>query len=125
MERQQAIEAILERFESPSHRGTLVIPPARSARGENASCGDVITLNVLVVDGRVSQARWSGIGCTLSQVGADVAAGLAEGRSVADVWSADPEEVLETLGREVVKTRRECATLGARTLRAALSPSLA
>lgn len=123
MERQQRIEAILERFESPGYRGTLPSPPATAVSGENLACGDAITLTVEVLGGRIGRVRWSGSGCTLSVAGADIAAEMAEGHTLAQVLAADPDEVLEALGREVVLTRRECATLGARTLRSALQAS--
>ena len=45
----------------------------------NPACGDEITLRVAVADGKVSEVRWDGDGCSISMASASVLTDLAEG----------------------------------------------
>lgn len=119
-DRQAAINAVLERYEQPAHRGTLP-PPAVSAAGDNPRCGDTVTLYAEVVDGTLRRVRFEGAGCTISQAGADWAAELAQARPAADVLAGRGDEVVQALGLgPLTAARLECATLGWRTLQRAL-----
>lgn len=123
MDRQETINALLDRYEALEFRGTLPSPPAQSAEGQNPSCGDHVTVYVESVEKHVTRARWSGAGCTLSVVGADVAAELCQGLNEAEILERGEDLVLDALGREVIRTRIACGTLGIRTLCTALVPS--
>lgn len=119
-DRQAAINAVLERYEQPEHRGTLP-PPAVSAAGDNPRCGDTVTMYAQVQAGRLGRVRFEGAGCTISQVGADWAAALAEGGPAAEVLASRGEEVVQALALgPLTAARLECATLGWRTLQRAL-----
>jgi nitrogen fixation protein NifU and related proteins len=48
-------------------------------------CGDVVTLQVRVRDGRVDDVGWEGEGCSISMASASVFAELMPGRSVGEV----------------------------------------
>ncbi|HET6316329.1 MAG TPA: acylphosphatase [Chloroflexota bacterium] len=111
-------EEILDRYEAPLRRGTLAVPPARSARGTNPRCGDVVTMYASVRDGAVERVRFDGGGCTISQAAADIAAELAEGRALESVQRLQLSDVLERLGET---TRPDCASLGLHTLQQALA----
>ena len=118
LDRAAALEDLLDRFERPTRRGPLVVPPAVSASGANARCGDTVTMYVeRDPTGRPGRVRFEGGGCTISQVAADVTAELAERNPT----GLELETVLDALGREVVGTRLDCAGLGLKVLREALS----
>jgi nitrogen fixation protein NifU and related proteins len=123
LDRQAAIELLLERYEQPGHRGTLPEPPARSATATNPRCGDVVTMFAEVRGDLLGRVSFEGAGCTVSQVAADLVAELAEGRSLATVASIQVGDVLALLGRDVVRTRIDCAGLALRTLQQALQPA--
>jgi nitrogen fixation protein NifU and related proteins len=116
----EAVELLLDRYEQPGHRGRLPEPPARSATATNPRCGDVVTMFAEVRGDRLAAVTFEGAGCTISQVAADVAAELAEGKSLDDVASLTVEQVLAVLGPDVVRTRLDCAGLGLRTLQQAI-----
>jgi nitrogen fixation NifU-like protein len=111
-----SVEDLLDRYEQPTHRGRLPVPPALAATATNPRCGDVVTMFVLVQDDRLTQVTFEGGGCTLSQAGADIAAELAEGQSVAP----DITTLLSRIGQT---SRVECAALGLRALQQALNAS--
>jgi nitrogen fixation NifU-like protein len=116
------IDEILDRFEQPTHRGTLPAPPARTASATNPRCGDVVAMFAEVADGRLSRVSFAGSGCTISQAAADVTAELAEGQPVPAVLALALDDVLERLGRDAVRTRLDCAVLALHTLQRALAP---
>ena len=41
--------------------------PSCSLKGHNPSCGDEITLELQVADGRIRDASFTGVGCAISQ----------------------------------------------------------
>jgi len=47
----------------------------------NTSCGDEITLNLSLRDGRVSDLSWDGVGCSISQASASVMSELLKGKT--------------------------------------------
>ncbi len=120
LDRQSAIELILDRYEQPLHRGTLPVPPALRATDVNARCGDTVTMFVRVRDGVVHTASFEGGGCTVSQAAADVAVDLIVGRRAEEVLALTIEAVGDVLGAEVLRTRPDCASLGLRVTQLAL-----
>jgi nitrogen fixation NifU-like protein len=115
------IDEILDRYEQPTHRGTLPSPPARTGSATNPRCGDVVTMYAQLDDEQLVRVAFDGSGCTISQAAADLTAELAEGQSTAAIRALGIDAVLERLGREVVQTRLECATLGLQSLQRALA----
>lgn len=116
LEWQLDLEAILDRYEVPTHRGVLA--PAKLGRATNPRCGDEITLFVQLQDGMIARALWDGHGCTISQAAADVVAELADGSHVSDARRLTLADVLGRIGS--VRTRLDCAALGLTGLQRAL-----
>nr|MDQ3354529.1 iron-sulfur cluster assembly scaffold protein [Actinomycetota bacterium] len=66
-------EIILDHYRNPRNRGELECPPARRAEGFNPLCGDEIVIYLeLDDDGRVSDLKISGQGCSISQSSASM-----------------------------------------------------
>ncbi|MFD1484510.1 Fe-S cluster assembly sulfur transfer protein SufU [Lacticaseibacillus baoqingensis] len=59
-------QVILDEAYHPRHHGKIA-DPDREITLRNPSCGDVLTLQVKLQDGKVQDARFSGSGCTISQ----------------------------------------------------------
>jgi len=73
-------EVILDHFKNSSHAGR--IPGAEvTATGNNPLCGDDLTFDLQLADGRIRQARFAGKGCAISQAAASMLAGQLEGRT--------------------------------------------
>jgi nitrogen fixation NifU-like protein len=75
---------------------------------------------VLVESERLIHVRFEGAGCTISQAAADLVAELAEGQSVSSVKALELDAVMQRIGLDVIRTRRDCASLALRTLQRAL-----
>lgn len=120
MDRQTAIETLLELYENPEHRGRLDDADA-SALGGNPGCSDVITMHLKIDSaGRVEAIRFEGEGCTISQAAAELVSERMEGASLTDIEDLQQDIIIDELGREVVMSRPKCATLALGTLKQAV-----
>lgn len=119
MDRQTAIETLLDLYENPTHRGPL--PGADiSTHGGNPGCGDVVTMHLKVDGERAVEIMFEGEGCTISQAAAEFVADRMEGASLTEIEQLQQDIIIEELGREVVMSRPRCATLGLGTLKQAV-----
>jgi nitrogen fixation protein NifU and related proteins len=72
--------AILEHARRTRHRGVLDPADARQ-EGINPSCGDELLLTLRFSDDAVTEVRYEGKGCAISQASASLMAEAIEGRS--------------------------------------------
>ena len=82
-------EVILDHYKRPKNKG-LRPNSMVQVHHVNTSCGDEITLNLSLRDGRVSDLSWDGVGCSISQASASVMSELLLEKS--------REEALDLLG---------------------------
>lgn len=76
-------EVILDHYKHPEHKG-LSQEKDIQVHHINPSCGDEITLNLSMNDGRVSEVSWDGVGCSISMASASMMSSLLTGKSVTD-----------------------------------------
>jgi nitrogen fixation NifU-like protein len=76
-------EIILDHYKKPRGRG-LRDPFDRQVHHVNPTCGDEVDLRVHIVDGKVDDISYEGMGCSISQASASVLYELLVGRTVAD-----------------------------------------
>ena len=109
-----------------------------SLEGVNPSCGDDITLQLRVKDGKIEDAGFIGSGCAISQASASLMIDLVKGRTVEDAHRLislyfqmikgkitpeeldDLEDVAALQGIAHVPARVKCAVLAWHTLEEAL-----
>ena len=77
-------EIILDHYRNPRNRGELPTPPARRVEGFNPLCGDEIVVYLDLEDGRVSDMRIDGQGCSISQSSASMMSAAVKGKTVAE-----------------------------------------
>ena len=119
MDRQDQIDAILDHYENPRHRGAL---PAADLVGEgrNPGCGDVVRLYVKLDGGeRISAIAFEGQGCTISQAAASMFTELALGKTLAEAVALQGGALAELLGADVLASRPNCVTLALDVLQGA------
>lgn len=121
MDRQEAIEFLLEHYEQPRYRGELADPDV-TMPGGNPGCGDVVTiyLKVDAANDAIQELAFVGEGCTISQAAASILLEQMQGQALAAVEALDFNWMIDELGREVVQSRPRCATLALGTLKAAI-----
>ena len=121
MDRQEAIEFLLDHYQHPRNHGALADADVEMPGG-NPGCGDVVTIYLKVSDDdRIDRVTFEGSGCTISQAAASILTEMVDGRPLADVDEMDFNDMIDELGREVVNTRPRCATLALGTLKAAIT----
>jgi nitrogen fixation NifU-like protein len=75
-------EIILDHYRNPRNRGELEAPPATRAEGFNPLCGDEIVVYLDVEEGRISDIRIGGQGCSISQSSASMMSNAVKGKTV-------------------------------------------
>ena len=73
-------EVILDHYRSPLHKG-LSTEKDIQVHHNNPSCGDEITLNLIMREGKVVDISWDGVGCSISMASASVMSDLLIGKS--------------------------------------------
>jgi len=117
MDRQEAIDFLLDHYENPRNYGPLDHSDI-SLSGGNPGCADVITMHVrFSPDGKADAVNWEGEGCTISRAAASYVSETVEGMSADQIEAMTFEDLIEALGRELVMTRPTCATLALGTLK--------
>jgi nitrogen fixation NifU-like protein len=110
-------EIILEHYKNPANRGTLD-PADFTYEDVNPLCGDEIRIDVRVKDDHVSEIKFSGRGCAVSQASASILTEMVEGKSLAEVKAIGRDELLDEIGIPVSPARMKCAMLGLKVLKA-------
>ncbi len=117
MDRQEAIEFLMDHYENPRNSGPLEDANI-NLTGGNPGCSDIITMHARIgEDGRLEAVNWEGEGCTISKAAASYVTEITQGMTAEEVEQMSFEDLIEQLGRELVMTRPTCATLALGTLK--------
>ena len=77
-------EVILDHYRNPRHKGSLSHADFH-AEGLNPSCGDEFSLDLVVVDGVITEVATQGQGCSISQSSGSMMADIIKGKTVDEV----------------------------------------
>jgi nitrogen fixation NifU-like protein len=110
-------EHILDHYKNPRNRGELDHPDI-TYTDSNPLCGDELRLDLSVRDGRVSDVKFSGHGCSISQASASMLTERIKGRTLDEIKGVSREDVLEDLGIDLGPVRLKCALLALKVLKA-------
>jgi nitrogen fixation protein NifU and related proteins len=111
-------EIIIEHYKNPNYRGELN-PNDFSYEDENPVCGDHIRVDLRVDEnGIVTDARFSGEGCAISQASADLLMESVIGKNIEDVKTLTKQDILDLLGIELGVVRLKCALLPLKVIKA-------
>lgn len=112
-------EQILDHSKHPRNRGTLD-PADHSYQDVNPLCGDEIRIDLRVTDGVVSEIKFSGRGCAISQAATSMLTEMVEGQPLEEVKAISKEDILDELGVPIGPARMKCALLGLKVLKAGI-----
>jgi nitrogen fixation NifU-like protein len=111
-------EVIIEHYKNPAYRGSLD-PHDLSFEDSNPLCGDHIRIDLRVDEkGVVTDARFDGHGCAISQASADLLLESIIGKQLDEVKRLDKDHILGLLGIELGPVRLKCALLSLKVLKA-------
>jgi nitrogen fixation NifU-like protein len=117
MDRQEAIEFLMDHYENPRNKGPLEDADV-SLTGGNPGCADMISMQARFgKDGKIEEVHWDGEGCTISSAAASYVTEITQGLTADEIEKLSFEDLIEQLGRELVMTRPTCATLALGTLK--------
>lgn len=130
-------ELIVDHGRKPRNKGT-VEDATHHADGYNPLCGDTVNLTLQVEDGIITDVKFEGHGCAISQASASLLTEEVRGKSVQEVaeifkkfrTAMTTDEVADDLGSlealvpvKEYPMRVKCATLSWHTLMQALGVS--
>ena len=110
-------ERLLDHYKSPRNKGrldesaTLGAGQVLAAREYNPLCGDEVTIQALVEEGRLAEVRFEGRGCALCMGAASILTEAVRGRSLEELAFFGRDEYLEELGAAIRPARLRCALL--------------
>ncbi len=111
---------ILEHYKRPKNFGELD-PHDLEAHEHNPLCGDELGVHIRVSAGRVDELRFHGHGCAISQASASIASEELIGMELDTIATLEADWMLELLGIPISATRRKCALLSLKAMRAAIT----
>jgi nitrogen fixation NifU-like protein len=122
LDRKSRIALLVEHFESPRHKGALesadVVVP-----GGSPECGGSVTVYLKGNgNGKVEALSWTGQGDTISMGATSIVVDhiLNEKLNMDEILDKDYEELIDSLGRDIIGNRTRHATLGLSTVKAAV-----
>lgn len=111
-------EVIIEHYKNPGYRGHLD-PHDIQFEDNNPLCGDHIEITLRTGDGcRVTDARFDGHGCAISQASADLLVESIIGKPLEEVKKLNRQDILDMLGIDLGPVRLKCALLSLKVLKA-------
>lgn len=113
-------EYILDHYRDPRNYGTLENPDVHW-EDANPLCGDQLAMDLHIVDNCVTEVRFRGRGCAISQATASMLSEMIEGKTLDEVRALGKEDVLEALGIPISPARTKCAFLSLRVLHRGLA----
>jgi len=111
---------ILDHYKRPRNFGELE-PHDLTAHEHNPLCGDEMGVHIRVHDGRIGDLRFHGHGCAISQAAASIASEDLIGMDLGEAAELDSDWMIERLGIPISATRRKCALLNLKVIRAAIT----
>jgi nitrogen fixation NifU-like protein len=117
-------DIILDHYKHPRNFGMLETYDT-TADAANTTCGDNIRMDILYgKNGKgqqiISDIRFSGVGCAISQASASMLTEFVKGKPVNEVKRMDSKSVIEMVGGQLTPSRTKCATLPLEVLMSAL-----
>ena len=86
-------EYILDHYRNPRNYGKLEQPTVH-AEDSNPLCGDQLGIDLLIEGDRISEVRFKGRGCAISQAAASMLSEMIEGKSVEEVVHLGKDDIL-------------------------------
>jgi nitrogen fixation NifU-like protein len=112
-------EDILDHYRSP-HNKTQCCNATHRATAVNDACGDVIEISLIVNDGIINQAHFTGSGCVMSQSAASMLAERVEGMWITDAAGLSESDVTQGLSNGMSPAKLKCFLVSLNALRDAL-----
>lgn len=112
-------EIVLEHAEHPHNFG-LLNNATHTVKDANASCGDLIELQLKIEKGIIKDVRWRGVGCAISTASASILTDMIQGKKLLDAKKLTVHNLLKEMGMTtILPTREKCVFLPLKVLQKA------
>ncbi len=109
-------EQILDHSRNPRNFGEIEHPDF-TFEDSNPLCGDRVRIDVKVDNGIITDIKFSGRGCAISQAAVSMLTEMVKGHDVAEIRELSVEDMLDELGIPISPARVKCALLGLKVLK--------
>lgn len=109
-------EVILDHYRNPRNAGTIENPDI-SYEDTNPLCGDRIRIDLKVAGGKVTEIKFHGRGCAISQASTSMLTEMIQGQELEEIRSLTAQDLLDELGIPISPARVKCALLGLKVLK--------
>ncbi len=113
------LDEILDHYRNPRNYGEIENPDIHM-RDSNPLCGDIIEIFIKVKDGVISDVKFKGRGCAISQASASKLTEKLIGMKIEDAKNLSRQDILDMLGIELSPVRLKCALLSLKVLKTGL-----
>jgi len=111
MEHNMYREIILDLYKHPLNFGTLA-NHTHSAKKNNPSCGDAFEIQLIVIDEKIIDAKFTGSGCAISTAANALLTEKIKGMTLKQAQEITFTDMQKELGIPISVGRANCATLG-------------
>lgn len=110
-------EIILDYYRNPRNYGKIDDPDVKSS-DSNPLCGDQLEIYLTIKDNKISDVKFSGKGCAISQASASMLTEMIMGKDFEEVKKISKDDILENLGLpDLGHARLKCALLSLKVLK--------
>lgn len=107
-------------YKNQSNRGTIADSDVSSGK-HNPSCGDEVSFTGLIKNDTVTDLKYEGAGCIISQGTASLLCEYARGKTIQELPKITVDDILAMLELKLGPNRRQCVELPLQVLQEALS----
>lgn len=112
-------EHILDLYKNPHNKGNLKNPTHEFSKN-NPLCGDEIKIQLIVKKNKITNVKFNGQGCAISQASASLLTDKIKNFSVNEIKKFSDENALKLLKIPISNTRIKCALLPLDAIKGAL-----
>src|SRR3990172_10477417 len=103
-------EHILELYKNPENYGEIKNPTHEKTE-YNSNCGDEVTMQLIIKEGKVEDVKFHGSGCVISMVSSSLLTGKIKGMDVKEIGKLSQKDILKILKINLNPARIKCALL--------------
>ena len=112
-------EEILEHYRHPRYK-TRLQSPSVSHEEINHSCGDAVTVDLVIENGIIRAFGWDGTGCAVSQACISMMSEDMIGKTTDELLGLSQKDVFDLLNVPIGPRRTKCALLALHTIKNAV-----
>lgn len=112
-------DIILDHYRNPRNQGRL-LRATHSSEARNPTCGDILQMDIIIKNAMISDVKFSGSGCAISQSSASLLTEHVKKKSVREALALTPKDILGLIGVTLSPARLKCGTLSLSTLKKTL-----